>query len=174
MKSDAENGEQKTEQVRRWREDFPIGTLDDQYVARREFAKSLTMGSAILVLVNATIAFVGRYLRRPGQMSAEVKVTNAKQVPTGGSVLFRYPTDLDPCILVRTQSGSLRAYSQVCTHLSCAVVHAPQNDEFECPCHRGRFDANDGRPVAGPPSRRLPRVWLEERGDDVYAVGRDS
>jgi arsenite oxidase small subunit len=158
----------------RWREDFPIGTLDDQYVARREFTKSLTVGSALLVLVNGAIAAIGRWIRKPAQMRGEVRIGKASDLPTGGSVLFRYPTDEDPCILVRTQSGSLRAYSQVCTHLSCAVVHKPREDELLCPCHRGRFDVNDGRPLGGPPLRRLPRVWIEQHGDDLFAVGRDS
>lgn len=158
-----------------WREHFPVGTVDDQYVARREFAKSLTIGSAILVLVNAAIAFVGRFVRRPAHMvTKEVKLAKAADVPTGSSLLFRYPEEGDPCILVRTKSGSLRAYSQVCTHLSCAVVHEPAEDTFLCPCHKGRFDVNDGRPVAGPPSRRLPRIWLEERDGEVYVVGRDT
>jgi arsenite oxidase small subunit len=158
----------------RWREDFPTGTVDDRYVARREFARSLTIGSALLVLVNGAIAAVGRWVRRPAEMRGETRVGKASDLPTGGSMLFRYPTDEDPCILVRTQSGSLRAYSQICTHLSCAVVHQPREDELLCPCHRGRFDVNDGRPVAGPPSRRLPRVWIEERDGELFAVGRDS
>lgn len=157
----------------RWQEDFPVGKEDDQYVARREFAKTLTIGSVLLAVVNGAIAAYGRFFRKPFQMSGEVGVARATEVPTGGSVLFRYPTDEDPCILVRTRSGSLRAYSQICTHLSCAVVHEPEKDELVCPCHKGRFDANDGRPLGGPPLRRLPRVWIEERGGDVVAVGRD-
>lgn len=170
----AEQKERAKGRFARWREDFPIGTVDDQYVARREFAKALTIGSALLVVVNAAIAAVGRWVRKPGQMKGEIKIAKASEVPTGASVLFRYPTDEDPCILVRTQSGSLRAYSQVCTHLSCAVVHDAQKDELLCPCHRGRFDVNDGRPVGGPPSRRLLRVWVEQRGEDLIAVGKDS
>ena len=170
----AENDDTSEGGRERWREDFPIGTMDDRYVARREFAKSLTIGSALLVLVNGAIAAVARWVRKPAQMGKEEPIGKASDLPTGGSMLFRYPTDEDPCILVRTQSGSLRAYSQVCTHLSCAVVHQPREDEFLCPCHRGRFDVNDGRPVGGPPLRRLPRVWIEQRGDDLFAVGKDS
>jgi len=157
----------------RWREDFPFRKEDDEYVARREFAKSLTIGSALLALVNGVIAVYGRFFRKPAEMQNEVRLGKATEIPTGGSVLFRYPTEEDPCILVRTKSGSLRAYSQVCTHLSCAVVHEPQEDEFFCPCHRGRFDVDDGRPLGGPPTRRLPRVWIEERAGELIAVGRD-
>ena len=87
--------------------------------------------------------------------------------------LFRYPTDDDRCILLRDQAGALRAYSQVCTHLSCGVVHRPDENSLFCPCHHGWFDATSGAPTGGPPTRPLPRIRLKVVGDEVFAVGRD-
>ena len=95
----------------------------------------------------------------------------AEALQRGGSLLFRYPSEEDPCILVRLEDGKLAAYSQVCTHLSCAVVRRPSSRELDCPCHEGHFDCADGRPSSGPPTRRLPRVLLEEAGGGVFAVG---
>jgi Rieske Fe-S protein len=158
----------------KWREDFPIRTVDDQYIVRRDFAKFLTVGSGLLAAASGIIAAVGTWMRRPARTGTGVFVGTASSIATGASVLFRYPTKEDPCILVRTQSGALRAYSQVCTHLSCAVVHQPTTDEFFCPCHHGYFSASEGRPTGGPPTRRLPRIWIEQRGDGLYAVGRDT
>jgi Rieske Fe-S protein len=60
---------------------------------------------------------------------------------------------------------------QVCTHLSCAVLHRPGAEVLFCPCHHGYFSCSEGQPLAGPPTRRLPRVRIEQRGDDLYAVG---
>ena len=134
----------------------------------------MTLGSALLVGANAVIAVVGQWFRRPARTGEGVFVAKASSIATGDSVLFRYPSTDDPCILVRTQSGALRAYSQVCTHLSCAVVHQPEGDKFFCPCHHGYFSASEGRPMAGPPTRRLPRIWIEQHGDDLLAVGKDS
>ena len=59
--------------------------------------------------------------------------------------------------MIRTRDGKLLAYSQKCTHLSCAVV--PELDEgiLRCPCHEGIFDLSTGRNIAGPPPRPLPR-----------------
>lgn len=152
----------------RWREDFPIAWDADNYLTRRELAKFLTLGSALLVCATGAIVATGRRVQRaPG----ELRVASAGAIGPGGSLLFRYPTGEDPCILVRGRDGALRAFSQVCTHLSCAVVHVPGEDELMCPCHRGFFDAADGRPLAGPPTRRLPRILLEQRGDDIFAVG---
>ncbi len=152
----------------RWRLDFPIRWDDDQYVTRRELAKFLTLGSALLVGATGAVSLLLRPARRAGP---ELRIASAASIPAGGTVLFRYPTDADPCILLRLRDGRLAAYSQVCTHLSCAVVHEPGGDDLHCPCHQGWFSGSDGRPFAGPPTRRLPRILLEERGGDVYAVG---
>jgi len=165
---------ERASRLARWREDFPIRAELDEYITRREFVKFLTLGSALLVGANAVIAAVGKWIRKPARITNGVHIGTASSIRTGDSVLFRYPAEDDPCILVRTQNGVLRAYSQVCTHLSCAVVHRPEADTFFCPCHHGYFSANEGHPTAGPPTRRLPRIWIEQRGDDLYAVGKDN
>ena len=92
-------------------------------------------------------------------------------IPAGSSIMFAYPGDHDPCLLIRMRDGKLLAYSQKCTHLSCAVI--PEIDEgiLRCPCHVGIFDLATGRNMAGPPPRPLPIIELEVTGDDVYAVG---
>jgi arsenite oxidase small subunit len=152
----------------RWRSDFPIRWDGDHYVTRRELAKFLALGSALLVGANALLAFLGRRVR---PAPPEREVAGAAQLEPGRSLLFRYPTEDDPCILLRTTDGQLLAYSQVCTHLSCAVVHQPAEDTLFCPCHRGAFSCSEGRPTAGPPTRRLPRIRLVHRGPAVYATG---
>jgi nitrite reductase/ring-hydroxylating ferredoxin subunit len=152
-----------------WWEDFPIDWAQDHYVTRRELTKFLTLGSGLLVGASIAIAVAGRQ-RRPAP-APELSLGRASSIPPGGSLLFRYPTDEDPCILVRRRDGRLAAYSQVCTHLSCAVLHRPAQDTLFCPCHHGYFSCGEGRPTAGPPTRRLPRIRLEQRGDELFAVG---
>jgi nitrite reductase/ring-hydroxylating ferredoxin subunit len=164
-----ESSERGSRRVPRWEEDFPIQTERDHYVTRREFAKFLTLGSALLAAANAAIALVG--LRPKKEVPPARLIARSSSIPSGGSILFQYPTGQDPCILVRSQAGDLMAYSQVCTHLSCAVVHQAEQSQLFCPCHHGCFSESEGRPIAGPPTRRLPRIKLERRGDDIYAVG---
>ena len=161
------------EPVPRWKEDFPIAWDRDHYVSRRELAKFLTLGSALLAGMSTAVATVGRWLFRPRLDGPRVAIAKASEIPAGGSALFRYPTADDPCILLRGEDGTLRAYSQVCTHLSCAVVHRPDRDSLFCPCHHGWFDARTGAPTAGPPTRPLPRIRLKIVGDEVLAVGRE-
>ena len=153
----------------RWRDDFPVRWDEDNYMTRRELAKFLTLGSGLLAGVNVLVAFIGLNRRLPAAPVRRIAAAN--EVEPGGSLLFRYPTDDDPCILVRDESGRFDAFSQVCTHLSCAVVHRPGEHMLACPCHQGSFSPRDGRPVAGPPTRRLPRIALERRGDDLLATG---
>lgn len=157
----------------KWKEDFPIGWDDDHYVTRRDLARFLTLGSALLVGANGAVAVAAR-LRTP-RTYARVRIAAASEVRAGESVLFRYPGPEDPCILVRTRGGELSAYSQVCTHLSCAVVYRRGEDRLFCPCHNGVFacgaGADGGRPLEGPPQRPLPRIALELVGDDVFATG---
>ena len=154
----------------KWREDFPIHWERDHYITRRELAKFLTLGSGILAAASAVIAFLGARVRRTVE-GPRVRIGSLSEIE--GSLIFRYPTDEDPCIAVRGENGQLRAYSQVCTHLSCAVVHRAEKNDLFCPCHDGCFSLVDGRPTAGPPTRALPRVRLEIVGDEVFAVAKE-
>ncbi|HTK29654.1 MAG TPA: Rieske 2Fe-2S domain-containing protein [Vicinamibacterales bacterium] len=153
----------------RWVDDFPIRWDQDNYMTRRELAKFLTLGSGLLAGVNVILAAVGVSRQPPPAPAA--RIAGVDDVAPGGSLLFRYPTAEDPCILLRDASGAFAAFSQVCTHLSCAVVHHAGADALECPCHKGSFSSRDGRPLGGPPTRRLPRVLVERRGGDLVATG---
>lgn len=156
-----------------WRVDFPVRWDHDHYVARRELAKFLTLGSALLVGANAAVVVAGATRAHPAY--APLRIASASALGAGESILFRYPTPEDPCILVRTKRGMLAAFSQVCTHLSCAVIYRPSDDRLYCPCHEGLFDCEGTRggasPIAGPPERPLPRITLDVLGDDVFATG---
>ena len=158
--------EQKTP---KWRTDFPIEWEGDHYVTRREMVKFLTLGSLVLAAANWVVALAGRLLKRESY-SGQV-IGSATELEQKGSLLFRYPTDKDPCIAVRTPEGKVVAYSQVCTHLSCAVVYNKDQNQLLCPCHRGSFNVEQGVPTGGPPTRRLPKVEIEQRGDQLYAKG---
>jgi arsenite oxidase small subunit len=153
----------------RWREDFPIQWEKDEYVTRREMVKFLSLGSFLIAGANFIAAAVLRFHRKA--KLPRVRIASVRDIVAGGSLLFRYPTEDEPCILVRDQSGELVAYSQVCTHLSCAVVHRPEENTLFCPCHHGYFSVAEGRPTGGPPTRPLPRIKLEQKGGDLFAVG---
>jgi nitrite reductase/ring-hydroxylating ferredoxin subunit len=156
----------------KYQQDFPIEWEGDHYVSRREMVKFLTLGSLLLAFANWATAFARRLVRRDS--SAVQLLGPASALDENGYLLFRYPTAESPCIALRTPQGSLVAYSQVCTHLSCAVIYDKADNQLACPCHRGIFDVDHGTPIAGPPTRPLPRVKLEQRGDRIFATGMEA
>jgi len=57
-----------------------------------------------------------------------------------------------------------RAYVGTCTHLGCSVRWAAKDQEFICPCHNARFNA-DGDVLSGPPPTALTPVPISVQGD---------
>jgi Rieske Fe-S protein len=157
-----------------WRSDFPIDIPKDEFVARRDFAKFLVLTSGAFVAGQAWIAAEHLVRQHRGQGKARLKIGSMSQIPPGGVTTFSYPKEQDPCILVRLMDGELVAFSQACTHLSCAVIPKLDEGVFLCPCHEGYFDLRTGKNIAGPPPRPLPRITLEFQGDDIYATGVDE
>ncbi len=152
-----------------WRDEFSIYTADERYVSRRQFTKFLTLTSLGMFAGNVWILLRSAFHKPPAYL--EKTICRASNVPVGGVWLFRYPTEKDPCILVRPDEDTYVAYSQKCTHLSCAVFYAREHNRLECPCHEGYFAVRTGDVLQGPPPRPLPRVVLERRADDIVAVG---
>ena len=151
-----------------WREEFSVSKADERYVNRRQLAKFLTLGSLGMFAGNVWIVVRG-WLRRAPRFE-RATVARAGEMEVGGVKLFQYPKPGDQCIMVRTAPETYVAYSQKCTHLSCAVYYAREFDRLECPCHQGYFSIQDGSVLQGPPTRPLPRVILERNGDDLIAV----
>ena len=151
-----------------WRDEFAINQADERYVNRRQFAKFLVLTSLGMLAGNLWIAIRSAFHRDP--LFAPMPIAGAAETPVGGVKLFSYPGEHDPCILVRTAADTFVAYSQKCTHLSCAVYYAPEKNRLECPCHEGYFSVEDGSVLQGPPPRPLPRVVLERRGTDLVAT----
>ena len=155
-----------------WQDEFSIHTADERYVSRRQFTKFLVLTSLGMFVGNLWI--LARSFLRQKPAYAEKNICRAEQVPVGGVWLFRYPTEKDPCILVRPDERTSVAYSQKCTHLSCAVYYSAEKRRLECPCHEGYFSVQTGRVLQGPPPRPLPRVLLDRRGDLLVAVGMEA
>jgi len=152
-----------------WREEVPIFEADERYVSRRQLTKFLTLTSLGMFIGNLWIAFRSWLHRAPSYPVCSV--AQLDELPLGGVKIFQYPTRNDGCILVHRSDDEYVAYSQKCTHLSCAVYYERETDRLACPCHRGFFSARDGSVLQGPPPRPLPRVTLKRRGPELIALG---
>ena len=115
-----------------WRQDFPIDSPQDQYVERRDFVKFLTLTS--LAFFVGQLWIVVQSWRRRSQVPAGAKrIASIREIPIGESLVFDYPDEHDSSVLVRLGESEFVAFSQKCTHLSCAVVPRPAEGVFHCP-----------------------------------------
>jgi len=149
-----------------WKSDFPIRQSEEHRVSRRQFALFACCSAAV---------FGATWLAKDEVLAPRVPtkprfVARLDEIPVGGSKLFRYPTEADPCILIRLAPDRLVAYSQSCTHLRCPVHFNPRSNQLVCPCHEGSFEADDGRVLAGPPPRALPRYPIEVRDQEIWVL----
>ena len=152
-----------------WKEEFSIHAADERYVSRRQFTKFLTLASLGMFVGNLWI-LARSYFTRDAVFPRSM-VAGIGEIPVGGVKLFAYPTAADHCILVRTAENEYNAFSQKCTHLSCAVYYEKETNRLACPCHHGYFSATDGSVLQGPPPRPLPRILLERQGQEFVAIG---
>jgi len=151
-----------------WKEEFSVRAGDERYVTRRQLTKFLVVTSFGMLVGNLWILLRSVFYRAPSY--PQQTVARLGEIPVGGVKLFTYPSKEDRCILVRTSEDEHVGYSQKCTHLSCAVYYSRESDRLECPCHKGFFSIADGSVLQGPPSRPLPRIVLENRGEEIVAV----
>ncbi len=153
-----------------WQDEFSVHTADERYVTRRQFGKFLVLTSLAMFVGQVWILVKSWFARTPAG-AAEQVVARRGEISVGDVKLFTYPNPEDHCIMVRTAEDTYVAYSQKCTHLSCAVYYSRESNQLECPCHKGFFAVEDGRVLAGPPTRPLPRIQLQARGDQLVAIG---
>ncbi len=158
----------------RWRRDFPIDWAEDDYVSRRDLIKYVVLTSFAFVAGQAWIVAklaLGKSDSKGKSAFPRSSIAAVSELPIGGAKTFVYPEGSTPRLLVRTGEETFVAYDQQCTHLQCPVVPAVKQGKLHCPCHNGWFDLQTGAALAGPPTRRLPRVVLEVRDQTVYATG---
>ena len=151
-------------------DDFPVDWEEDQYVSRREFFKFMTVASGAFAAGSAGLAVWSGSVRTERMFDA-ARICAVEDLQPGSALPFSYPRKEDICLLVRTAGGEFKGYSRRCTHLSCPVEWQPDKKRLFCPCHNGAFDIEDGKVLQGPPPHPLPRILLETRGDEIWAVG---
>ena len=134
---------------------------------RRRFTRILTFSGLAAFGVGLAIFLRARLF---GSFPPRV-IAQAGDIPVGGSKIFTYPTDMEPCILLRPREDTYTAFSRLCTHASCPIFFRPEEQRLDCPCHGGAFSALDGSVLDGPPPRPLPRIVIERRGPDLIATG---
>jgi Rieske Fe-S protein len=157
--------------ARLWREEFSVAASEQGFVERRQFGKFLLLTSAGMFAGQLWLLAKDLFSKSVKSVWPRMVVANEGELAIGQAKVFTYPGPHDNCLLVRLGEIKYVAYSQKCTHLSCAVVYSAQNRRLECPCHEGYFSIEDGHVIQGPPPRPLPRIELERNGGQLIAKG---
>ncbi len=175
---------------------------DEEANSRREFLKVAAAISAVLALSGIASAMKAVVIPAvPGGSQTafpRVKVSSLSEVASGKALIFNYPLDNEPSVLIKLGAkaaggvgpdGDIVAFSQVCQHLGCIWQYVPSGKSPQvnpsyvapgpvgyCPCHASVFDLTSGAKVlSGPSPRPQPQVQLEVDGSgDIYATGMGS
>jgi nitrite reductase/ring-hydroxylating ferredoxin subunit len=159
----------------KWREDFPVEQECDDFVTRRDFVRFLGLVSAGMVVGNASI--VVKSLTESEGPFPEVAIPDAITLQPGQWLVYEYPNDRTPAILIRRENGEFISFLQKCSHLQCPVTYhraeGGHEETLRCHCHNGQFDIETGQGIKGPPRelRPLRQVVLQVEESRVLAVG---
>jgi arsenite oxidase small subunit len=185
----------------------PDETPDESLqVNRRKFLKAAIAVSIALLLggVGAVwkatnkpaVPFTTGTTPPPTTGFPKVLVANVSNLQVNKPVLFNYPLDNEPNILVKLgqaasggvgPQGDIVAFSQICQHLGCYTSFLPVGSspacnssikasvpEAYCCCHGGTYDfLHGGNVIAGPPPQAVPQVMLsyDTSTGNIYAIG---
>jgi Rieske Fe-S protein len=135
-------------------------------VSRRDFVTvvSAFLGSVIGAVVG--LPAIG-YLLSPAQnrqgSDAQVAVGPLDSYPEGVPTLFNFTrtkingwekTVNSYGVYILRRGEEVKAFSNICTHLSCRVTWEEENNVYHCPCHDAAFNI-DGGIVRGPQPKPL-------------------
>lgn len=65
------------------------------------------------------------------------------------------------------KQNQVKVFSPVCTHMGCNVAWNQQVQEFQCPCHGGKY-SKDGKVIAGPPPKPLHQYPVDVDNGTVW------
>lgn len=126
---------------------------------RRKFL-DWTIRGGVVAFLGSVFYPVLKYIMPPE--IAEAKVSQVKLPFTIEELaadekrfrLFKFGRNLGICVY--TPQNEIRAFSAVCTHLSCTVQYRTDQSVMWCACHNGKFNL-EGTNISGPPPRPLER-----------------
>lgn len=143
-----------------------LGSSGAAPLSRRTFLDYL-LGTSVIATLGAILYPILEFMSPPQVIeSTESSVVAAKlnEIPINSGKIFKFGSK--PGIVVRTESGELKACSAVCTHLDCIVQYRPDIKHIWCACHNGHYSV-DGNNISGPPPRPLEQYKVNTLGDDI-------
>jgi Rieske Fe-S protein len=135
-------------------------------ISRRRFF-DYVLGTSIFATLAAILYPIFRFMVPPKVVEAQqnsVVAGKVNEIPVNSGRIFKFGSK--PGLLVRTETGDVKAFSASCTHLDCIVQYDPKSKQIICACHNGAYDLT-GKNVSGPPPRPLDEYVVKVSGDDI-------
>ncbi|WGV25641.1 cytochrome b6-f complex iron-sulfur subunit [Halotia branconii] len=150
-------------------------SLESPSISRRQLLNFLT--GAVVATTTGTLLYpAAKFFVTPTEMGKDgsilAKDINGNLIPAS-QILVEPPGTralvaglaAEPTYLTVQSDGTLHTWGIVdnCTHLGCTFPWNPNDNQFQCPCHGSRYDA-DGRVIRGPAPLplKIVSVNLEE------------
>lgn len=136
---------------------------------RRQFLDYLLGTSAVATLA-AIFYPIFKFMVPPQVVEAQqnsVSVGKNAEIANNSGKIFKFGSK--PGIIIRTETGELKAFSASCTHLDCIVQYDPNGKQIVCACHNGKFDLT-GKNISGPPPRPLEEFPVKVSGDEIIVT----
>lgn len=70
-------------------------------------------------------------------------------------------------IFIYKKENHLDVYDAHCTHMGCILNFSQDKQQFNCPCHKSRFDI-DGTKLRGPAKRDLDKITFKIKNKTLY------
>lgn len=70
-------------------------------------------------------------------------------------------------IFIYKKDKNIDIYDAHCTHMGCILNFDNQEKQFNCPCHKSRFDI-DGTRLRGPAKRDLDKIAFKIKNKTLY------
>jgi Rieske Fe-S protein len=144
--------------------------MESRPSSRRRFLDRL-VGFWTAGVLGSVLYPILRYLVPPEIPEAptqSVSAGSASMPPNSGRVV---PFGSKPAIVIRTPAGEYRAFTAVCTHLSCTVQYRDDLEHIWCACHNGHYDLQ-GANIAGPPPRPLEPYEIHVSDEELVISKR--
>ena len=131
--------------------------------------------SVVLAAIGAALAFLAgwpllRFLAPLPREGDDGRVAiDRDRVEVGGVLFFSYRGGT--AVVMQMAPGQFTAFSAICTHLGCVVQWMPQQQEFVCPCHAGRFSST-GAVLGGPPPKPMVALPVTLSGKQIL-IGQE-
>jgi len=70
-------------------------------------------------------------------------------------------------LYIYKKDDKVDVYNAHCTHMGCLINFNDKTKQFNCPCHKSRFDI-DGKKLRGPAKRDLDKIAFKIKNKTLF------